>query len=128
MEILTNANFLIWAAARYDHMQRHTTEEFFEDLRRIKYIKKLITKYIETGDLKERLILNHLIVLCNVFGPETLCKILFLKMFKQMSYIKPFLIYMSVLKDKVSGVGDSKTIDTTAILMDPKIIETLRRV
>lgn len=127
MEILTNSNFLLWAAARYDHKQRHTTEEFFEDLRRIKYIKKLITKFIETGDLKERLILNHLIVLCNVFGPETLCKILFLKMSKQMAYVKPFLIFMNILPDKIKGVGDSKPIDTSVILMDQEIIRMLRK-
>ena len=128
MEILTNSNFLIWAAARYDHQQRHTTEEFFEDLRRIKYIKKLITKYTETGELKERLILNHLIVLCNVFGPEALNKILFLKMEKQMTYIKPFLIMMNVWKEKISGVGDDKVVDTNLIPLDMKIVESLRKV
>jgi hypothetical protein len=127
MDNLTNSNFLLWTAARYDHSQRHTTEEFFEDVRRIKYIKKLVTKYVETGELKERLILNHLIILCNVFGPESLCKILFLKMQKQMVYLKPFLVLLNILKDKVVGVGDGKPIDTTVIAMDPTIIAALRK-
>lgn len=127
MENLTNSNFILWAASRYDHTQRHSTEEFFEDLRRIKYIKKLITKYVETGELKERLILNHLIILCNVFGPDALCKILLLKMSKQMVYLKPFLILLNILKDKITGVGDGSTIDTTAITMDQTIINALRK-
>lgn len=126
MENLTNNNFLLWTAARYDHRQRQSTDEFFEDLRRIKYIKKLITKYVETGDLKERLILNHLIILCNVFGPDALCKILFLKMPQQMFFLKPFLILLNILKDKVVGVGDGIPIDTTVIAMDSKIINALR--
>ena len=76
---LTDDNFLIYCAKHYDNPQCHSTEEFIEDLKRIKYIKKLITKYIESDELRERLIMNHLIVLNNVFGAEHLSKILYLK-------------------------------------------------
>ena len=64
---LTDHNFLLFCAQHYDNSRYISTEEFVEDLNRIKYIKKLITRYVENGDLKERLILNHIIVLYNVF-------------------------------------------------------------
>jgi hypothetical protein len=123
---LTDENFLIYCAKYYDNPQCHSTEEFLEDLNRIKYIKKLITRYTENGDLKERLILNHITILYNVFGAEHLCKILFLKMNKQMAYIKPFLLLLNILPDKVFGVGDGEIIDTDSIVMDANIINTLR--
>lgn len=126
MQLIDNGNFLLWAAANYDPLQRHSTAEFVEDLGRIKYIKKLVTKYIETGELKERLILNHLIVLNNVFGPENLCKIVFFKMEKQLCYIKPFLVYLNVLPERVYGIK-STPIDTTEIMMDQRIVEALRK-
>ena len=61
-DYIDDFNFLLFCAKNYDNAQCHDTEEFYEDLRRIKYIKKLVTRYIITGDLKERLILNHLII------------------------------------------------------------------
>ena len=83
-EKLTDANYLIFCAQHYNGSKYYTTEEFVEDLNRVKYIKKLITRYIENDDLKERLILNHIIVLNNCFGPDITCKILYLKMKSQM--------------------------------------------
>ena len=62
---LTNDNFLLYTASHYINAQYSSTEDFIEDLNRIKYIKKLITRYIEGGELKERLILNHIIILNN---------------------------------------------------------------
>ena len=64
-ENLTEKNFLLFCASHYDNPQYYNTEDFMEDLNRIKYIKKLITRYVEKGELKERLILNHIIVLNN---------------------------------------------------------------
>ena len=127
-EKLTDKNFILFCAAHYDNYQYHSTEEFYEDLNRIKYIKKLITRYIEKGELKERLILNHIIILNNCFGPEILCKILFLKLNSQMIYIKPFLIFLNILQDKIYNVGDELVIDTNLIQMDDNIIKILRKV
>jgi hypothetical protein len=76
-EKLTDNNFVIFCAKIYDNPQLLSTEEFMEDLERIKHIKKLITRFIDTGELKERLILNHLITLQNCFG-QHLAKIMFL--------------------------------------------------
>ena len=127
-EKLTNENFLIYAAKHYDNAQCHSTEEFIDDLKRIKYIKKLITKYVESGELKDRLILNHLIILNNVFGAVHLPRILFLKMNKQFMYIKPFLILLNVLPDKLYNVGDVDVIDIDTIPMDENIVEKLRAI
>lgn len=128
-EKLDDSNFLLYCAKYYDNPQCHDTEEFYEDLRRIKYIKKLITRYIITGDLKERLILNHIIILNNVFGPNHVCRILFLKMEKQMKYVKPFLLLLNILPDKIHNVGkEGKVILTDEIEMDQKIIEALRKI
>jgi hypothetical protein len=128
-ERLDDSNFLLYCAKHYDNPQCHDTEEFYEDLRRIKYIKKLITRYVVTGDLKERLILNHIIILNNVFGPTHLCRIFFLKMEKQMKYIKPFLIMLNILPDRVYNIGkEGKIFMTDEIEMDIKIIEALRKI
>lgn len=127
-EKLTDKNFLLFCAHHYDNSRYVSTEEFVEDLNRIKYIKKLITRYVENGDLKERLILNHIIVLNNCFGPEVLCKILYLKLKPQMKYIKPFLILLNILPDKIYNVADEIVIDTNLIEMDQLIVNRLRKV
>lgn len=124
---LNEKNFLLFCAAHYDNYEFHSTDEFLEDLNRIKYIRKLLTRYVEKGDLKERLILNHIIILNNCFGPEALCKILYLKLKNQMQYIKPFLIMINVFPDFIYNVGDDKVVDTNLIPMDATIIERLRK-
>ena len=125
-ENLTDDNFLIYCAKHYDNPQCHSTEEFMEDLKRIKYIKKLITRYVENGDLKERLILNHLTILYNVFGAEHLCRILYLKMKPQYSVIKPFLIMLNIMPERLLNIKNEKIIDTNTIPMDENIVKILR--
>lgn len=125
---LNNDNFFIYAAKHYDNPQCHSTEEFVEDLRRIKYIKKLVTRYIETGELKERLILNHIIVLSNVFKADVLCRILVLKMRNELKYIKPFLLLLNILQDRVYNVGKESVLFFDLIPMDQKIVEALRKI
>lgn len=127
-ENLTDKNFLLYCASHYDNVKYASTEDFVEDLNRLKYIKKLITRYTEYGDLKERLILNHIIVLNNCFGPEVLCRILYLKMKPQMRYIKPFLILLEILPEKIYNINDEVTIETDLIEMDDNIVAKLRKV
>lgn len=128
-EELTNDNFLLYAAKHYDNKQCHSVEEFLEDIRRIKYIKKLFTRYEQSGELKERLILNHIIILNNVFGPVHLVRILFLKMPNHLHLIKPFLILLNILPDKVYNIGkEQKTYITDEIKMDNYIVEILRNI
>lgn len=125
---LTDDNFMLFCASHYDNARYATTEEFYEDVSRIKYIKKLVTRYVENGDLKERLILNHIIILNNCFGPENVCKILYFKLKPQMKYIKPFLILLEILPDRIHNVGDEEWVDTDLIEMDPLIVSKLRKV
>ena len=128
VEKLTNENFLIYCAKYYDNPPCHSTEEFIEDLRRVKYIKKLVTRYVEHNDLKERLILNHVIILNNVFGAELLCRILLLKMRNEFKYIKPFLVLLNILPEKVYNVGGEKIIFTDLISMDENLVNILRKI
>jgi hypothetical protein len=125
---LTEENFLIYCAKHYDNPSCHSTEEFFEDLNRIKYIKKLVTRYVENGDLKERLILNHITILYNIFGPEHLCRILYLKMKPQFCYIKPFLILLNILPKTIHNIKDESIVETDLIPMNEEIIDRLRKI
>jgi hypothetical protein len=127
-EALNEDVFLIYCAKYYDNPNCHSTDEFLEDLKRIKYIKKLVTRYVENGELKERLILNHLTILNNVFGPEHTCKILYLKMKSQFEYIKPFLILLNILPKTILNVNDEVSIDTDLIPMDENIVRALREI
>ena len=126
-ESLTDKNFILFCAKYYDN-PHYDSQEFFEDLNRIKYIKKLITRYVENNELKERLILNHIIILNNCFGPEALCKILYLKLKTQMKYIKPFLIMINVLPEVIYNVDDEQIIYTDHIPIDENIVKKLRKV
>ncbi len=128
MHNLTDKNFLIYAATNYRNPACSTTDEFYDDLKRIKYIKKLVTRYTETGELKVNLILNHIIVLQNVFAPEVLCRILWLKMASQFKYVKPFLVFLGIMIDKVYKIRDEEIVHLEWIIMDQTIVNELRRI
>ena len=124
MKNLTEETFLLYAAKHYDNPQLQSEEEFYDDLKKFKYIKRLFNKYSESGELKERLILNHIVVLTNVFGPEAAVKMLFLRLPEYLHYLKPFLLMLSILKERVD-VGD-KVYITADINIDDKIVNRLR--
>ena len=127
-DVLTHKNYLLYAVKKYENPHCSGIEEFNEDLQRIKYVKKLLTRYEQTGELKERLILNHIITLNNVFGPEALVKIVFLKMKKFLKYVKPFLVLLNILPEIVTNVEKpGAIIYTDTIPMDPVIVEALRK-
>lgn len=127
IENLTEENYIIYAMKAYDNPSCQTIKEFREDLNRIKCIKKLISRYIRSGILKERLIINHIVVLRNVFGVETSIKLLFLKIDQKYYYIlKTFLIFLSIMPDKIVGIN-GKIIYSSDIPLDPKIITILRK-
>ena len=128
MPVLDDSNFLLYAAQHYDNPQCHSTEEFIEDVRRIKYIKKLLTRYLESGDLKERLILNHFIILNNVFETTALVRMLFLKMDKYLPQIKPFLLLLNILPEKIHNVKREGLIVTDTIGLDGGIVNALRQI
>ena len=92
-------------------------EEFFEDLNRFKYLKRLMNKYEQSGELSERLILNHLIVILNVFGEEAGIEMLALRIdLKHWNALKPFLIFLKAIEYH----------EITGIEMDKFVISKLR--
>jgi hypothetical protein len=125
-ELLNEETFLLYCARSYDGGFLATTEDFQDDLNRIKYIKKLITRYQQNGNLKERLILNHIIVLNNVFGAEPTARILYLKLTEDFNIIKPFLVTIGIMPDTFINVGQLGIINTDMIPMDQHIVERLR--
>jgi|ERR1017187_1952755 hypothetical protein len=122
---LNEDNFQLYAAKAYEKPSV-VLSEFEEDLQRILYIKRLLTKYCKTGVLKERLLLNHLIVIFNVFGLEAANRMLFFKLEeKDLEVIKPFLIFLSYLPKKVLGIN-GKDFFTDDIGLDAGTVEVLR--
>jgi hypothetical protein len=127
VEKLDETNFLLYAAKHYDNPSCFDTLEFYEDLNRFKYLKRLFSRYEETEELKERLILNHIIVIYNLFGVEPATRMLFFKLKGYYNYLKPFLVFLNYCPDKVYGIGlENRTIVTSDILMDPVIVKILR--
>ena len=117
-EKLTNDNITMFAIKHYDNPQCEGESEFNDDMKRFKYVKRLLRKYKETGELKERLILNHLIVIFNVFGPDAASTLLLFKIEPEhWPQLKSFLVFLSMLPD-----GELKEIDE-----DKKISEVLRK-
>jgi hypothetical protein len=124
-DYLDDDNFILFAAKHYDNPQCYDSEEFYDDLKRFKYLKRLFGKYEESGELRERLILNHLIILYNVFGDVT-TKMLFYKLEEYYSYLLPFMVLLHRLPDKVN-IGNI-TVYTSDITMDTRIVEVLRKI
>jgi hypothetical protein len=99
-ETLNDENFLLFAAHNYNNKQCTETEEFYDDLNRFKYIKRLLSRYDDTGELQERLILNHIVVISNVFGIEPGTKMLWYKVKEQhWPIIKTMLVYLNYITD-----------------------------
>lgn len=127
-ERLDETNFMLYAARNYDNAQCYDTVEFYEDLKRFKYIKRLLNRYSRSGDLKERLILNHVIALNNVFGPEATVRMLFVKLEGMERYIKPFLEFLSIMPHRIERIGsDERTIISSHIIVDLEIVRRLRQ-
>ena len=124
---LNEKNFLLFAMQHYDNPQCVEVEEFNDDLRRIKYIKRLFNQYHTENILKERLILNHIIVFYNVFSVQAATRILFYKIDEEFwPMLKTFLLYLSYMpKDKIESIM-GKEIRVTDIPMDQGIIDRLR--
>ncbi len=99
----------MYAMKMYSNPQCENMEEFHEDLNRIKYIKRLLGRYESKGLLRERLVLNHLIILYNVFGAEGCSRILFFKIGKEFHpHLKSFLLYLNHLPYTIPEVDLSR--------------------
>lgn len=125
---LSEENFLIYAIKNYDNPNCKGMAEFLDDLKRFKYLKRLLRKYTVTKDLKERLILNHLIVIYNLFGSDAATKMLFYKIEKKYwSELKTFLVFLNYMPLKII-VSKGVEVQDSDIPLDDKIIETLRKI
>ena len=125
---LNEKNFLLYAMKEYNNPQCTEIEEFNDDLKKIKYIKRLLNQYVSEGVLKERLLLNHIIVFYNVFPPAAATRILFFKIEEKFwPMLKPFLFYLKLIpEDKIESIM-GKEIKTNEILMDQGVIDSLRK-
>jgi hypothetical protein len=122
-EKLNENNFLLFAMNHYDNPQCHSLEEFDDDLKKFLYLKKLITRYKKDNDLKERLILNHIIVLYNVFGVSA-TKMLFYKIDKDnWDVLVTLLVYLGHMPEELPEYN----IILSDIKLDEKVIAVLRK-
>lgn len=119
-EELTEDNFELYAIRNYYSPNCIDPEEFYEDLKRFKYVKRLITRYKENGNPPVNLLLNHLVIIFNVFGYQGGLKMLEFKVPDAVDWtiIKPFLIYLKAIEN-------TKYVD---IPMDSRIVEELRKI
>lgn len=116
-ETLNEDVFTLFAARHYYNPTCIDADEFHEDLKRFKYVKRLLNRYLDSGRMSERLILNHLVVIFNVFGIDAGLKMLEYKLDdKHWSVVKPFLVYLRIIaNDKYTGIA-----------MDQNVVEILR--
>lgn len=129
VEPVHEGNWLLVAMKAYDNPSATSMDEFNADMKRFKYIRKLVTQYERGGELKERLVLNHVILLNNVLGPETLARLLFLKMADQMSVIAPFMIMLNVYPEVVRAIGrEGRDYRTDEVRLDDSVIQALRSI
>jgi hypothetical protein len=94
--ILTESTFLLYAMKHYDNPHCSDISEFEEDMKRFQYLRKLFSRYRVDTDLKERLILNHMIIIYNVFG-ENATPMLFMKLKEYHEYLRPFVEYLNFM-------------------------------
>ena len=114
---LTPDNIMMFAMKHYDNPSCIDKKEFLDDMKRFKYLKRLFRKYDTSSILKVRLILNHIIVLANVFGVDASSTLLFFKIEKKhWSTLKTFLVYLHYMPE-----NDLKDIAT-----DVKVLKELR--
>lgn len=122
---LNDDNFLMFAMKSYDS-PNCIMSEFEEDLKRIKYVKRLIKRYKTTGELKERLILNHLIILSNVFGTKNSVRMLFYKIDEEdYDILKTFLLFLEYMPSVVLGIR-GKNINSADVTINLFVGKRLR--
>ena len=118
-EKITTENVMMFAIKHYDNPQCEGEKEFHDDMKRFKYFKRLLRKYKDSGILKERLLLNHIIILNNLFGPEACVTLLLFKI--QQEYwgtLKSFLLYLNMIRnDELKEVESNE-----------KVLEVLRKI
>jgi hypothetical protein len=127
MHDLNDDNFMIYAIKAYNKPVC-IMSEFEEDIKRIKYVKRLIKKYLDKGDLRERLILNHIIILSNTFGTEATVRMLFYKLTSNYyPVIKTCLLFLNYMPKVVYGIN-GKDLNSSDITIDMELGKRLRNI
>jgi hypothetical protein len=125
---LTDENFLMYAIKNYDNPGCSGLPEFYDDVKRLRYVKRLLGRYHSGGELKERLIINHLLVLYNVFGIEAATNMLFFRMPRSLwTYLKTFLVFLNFMPQYVI-VSTGMRVPESEIPLDSMIVEKLRKI
>jgi hypothetical protein len=124
---LNNDNIMMYAMKAYDR-PNCIMSEFKDDMKRFNYLKRLFLRYRKIGELREQLVLNHLVVLYNVFGPEVTSRMLFFKMSKDdYPALKTYLLFLSIMPDKIRGIK-GHDITSSDIPVDNRIADILREI
>lgn len=122
---LDNDSFELFAAKHYDMKTAASSDDFYEDLKRFQYLKRLFKRYSDGDELRIRLILNHLIVLYNCFGPIT-TNLLFMRLPDYHKYLKPFIVFLNYMPETIE-YSDIVLISSD-IYMDENIVNELRKI
>jgi hypothetical protein len=126
-EVLSNDNVAMYAMKAYDR-PNCLLSEFKEDMKRFNYLKRLFRRYRKVGEIRERLVLNHLVVLYNVFGPEAATRLLFFKMSKEdYPILKTYLVFLNTMPEHVRGIKGEDFISSD-ITLDMDVANTLRQI
>jgi hypothetical protein len=124
---LNNDNIMMYAMKAYDR-PNCIMSEFKDDMKRFNYLKRLFLRYRKIGELREQLVLNHLVVLYNVFGPEVTSRMLFFKMPKDdYPALKTYLLFLSIMPEKIRGIKGHDIISSD-IPVDKRIADILREI
>ena len=122
---LTSENFLLYAVKAYDK-PNCIMSEFSEDMKRFNYLKRLFRRYRKHNEMRERLVLNHLVVLNNVFGVEVTTRLLFYEMSpNDYPQLKTYLLFLSCMPDIIIGIK-GKNILSSSIEVNMEIANVLR--
>jgi len=117
-EKITSDNIVMFAIKHYNNPQCEGEKEFYDDMKRFKYIKRLLRKHHDSGILKERLLLNHIIILNNLFGPEACVTLLLFKVQREYwETLKSFLLYLNILRED----------ELLEIIANQEVLEVLRK-
>ena len=124
---LNDDTFIMYAIKNYENPNCTGLSEFNDDLQRFKYLKRLFGK-AKRGDLKERLIINHIVILYNLFGIEAATRMLFYKIgTEDWPQLKTFLVFLNFMPEKLI-TASGKILPSADIGLDTDLMDVLRKI
>lgn len=124
---LTPETVMIYAVKAYEK-PTYVQSELAEDLKHFSYVRRLFRRYNQYGELKERLILNHIIIIYNIFGIPAATRLLFYHTRPEdYAMLKTFLVFLDKMPPHIYGIN-GKTIDSNSLMPDSLIVEALRKI